>query len=342
MIEKANFLIAVCSRRNKVDGKSRYLTSTAVREEIAFANAFNKPIICFLEDGVEADGFAGSMYTYKVLQNAENLTPEDLFDIVQGVHDTKLRALDSHQPSLSFGGITNFVVPKLTMQIELCNGREGLYWQYVIEREMEFEADHDYDLVHSAFALEDLAEAKHSPIYDLELKRNGVKEQPTLTAIFSPGGVELKSRLQPRPRKGERVFVRERYRSPYLVPIHAGQKVQRGVEIDGVTLNAYDGVYIINRIHRLELRFVFPKGYVVDEIQPLVATFSNALDHLNDTEIKRLKHSDAFYRDEFDSTVTAGLKIDRPLYQFFYGLAWRLPEEASLPGKIAPPILTWT
>jgi hypothetical protein len=341
-IEKADFLIAFCTRKDKVEGSPEYLTSTAVREEIAFAKAMDKRVICFFEEGVRADGFAGNMYTYSYLQNAESLTPTDLFDITQAIHRTKLHSVEKSDDVIHSTGIRNFSVSNFTILIELANTEHGLLWDYVIEKSYSFEAEHNLPLTHSAFCLENLPGRTRAPLYELEFRKNGNKVSPELSAVETPGCIEIKSTLVPAPRKGDNLFVRERYRSPYLAPIHAGQDIRHQIARGPVSLDAYDGICVISRIQTLRLIYQFPQGYDVRNLQPIVSTFSWSLDDVNEAEVSRLIRENCFRLEEFNNRTRAELIVERPLYQYFYGLGWTLPSEDDLPNKVAQEGVGWS
>lgn len=339
-IEKSDFLIAICSRKTKLDGRDAYHTSTAVREEIAIAKAKGKNIVCFLETGVEADGFSGNMFTYGTLEDAEHLTANDLFDITQAIHNAKLRSVESATDVMHATGIRNFYLSDFVMRIELVDGDAGLYWEYVIEKTFKFEAEHDLPITHSAFCLEG-GLCKDSPTYKIEYLKNDSVVEADVTVKLSPGSVELRSTFDPPLRKGDTLLSRERYRSPFLVPIHSDQDIQYSVDLKGQVYNSYDGICVINRIQHLKLVYVFPRGYEPKGIQPLVSTFSWVLDHVNQSEVDRIARDNCFVTDRFDGRVTATLTIDRPLYQYFYGLAWQLPGEVTLSNSVATAAPDW-
>lgn len=334
-ISESDFLVAFCTRKDKLDGCDDYHTSNAVREEIAIAKAMDKQVLCFLEKGVKPDGFAGSRSTYSILENAETLTPKDIFDITRGVHKTKLKATKSTPEIVHATGVNNYLIHDFIMEIELVDDAEhGLYWSYTTERKFVFESDHDQPLTHSAFCLEGEHAAK-KPIFQLEFQKNGSKIEPQLEVRELPNGVDIKSTLKPNPSKGDEIFVREHYRSPFLNPIFDEQNIGIKISIGKQTLGAYDGICVISRVKNLTIRYKFPRKYIAKDIQPLVTTFSNQLDNVNNGEVDRLISEKAFVAREFNESITAEICVQRPLYQYFYGLGWNVPLKGSQEWKIA-------
>ncbi|MDZ4058325.1 MAG: hypothetical protein U1D69_15440 [Polynucleobacter sp.] len=342
-IADSDFLIAFCTRKDKLDGCDAYHTSNAVREEIAIAKAMDKQVLCFLEKGVKADGFSGSRSTYSILENAESLTAKDLLDITRGIHRTKLKSIKSAPEVVHATGINNYIIQDFIMEVELVDDKlHGLYWAYTTERLFVFDADHDQPLTHSAFCLEGTHTAD-KPLYKLDFYKNGARAIPELDVREFNNGVNIRSRLKPQPAKGDQVFVREYYRSPYLNPIFDEQDLGIKLNIDSHTLSAYDGICVISRVKNLSIRYKFPREYVVKDLQPVVATFSNQLDNVNMGEVERIVSEKSFTVRNFNETTTAEISIQRPLYQYFYGLGWNVPSRGGLGWKIAdapPPFET--
>jgi hypothetical protein len=329
LISGTDFLIAFCTRKDKLEGCNEYHTSNAVREEIAIAKAQDKQVICFLENGVRADGFTGSRSTYSFLENAEKLTPKDIKDIVRSLHKTKLKSIKTAPEIVHATGVNNYSVISLDMEIELINDTSrGAYWNYTIERIFEFEADHDQPLTHSAFCLEGIPNAVQ-PTYSLEFLKNQEAVETSLDVRELPNGVDIKSSFNPAPKKGDIIFVREQYKSPHLNPIFSEQNVGTKLSIGDHILDAYDGLCVISRVKELIIRYKFPKSYKVKNLQPLVMTFSNALDHANKDEIARLIEEKSVSIREFNNSISAELCVKRPLYQYFYGMGWGTPSSKS-------------
>jgi hypothetical protein len=340
-IGRADFLVAICTRKDKLEGLDKYHTSTAVWQEIAIAKAMNKRVVCFLENGVLADGFAANMFTYQFLEDAENLKPRDLYNVTAAVHRTKLASATRTDDILQATGLNNFSVSTMVMRLALTDTRKGLAWDYVIERTYKFEAEHNVPLSHAAFCPQDTAAFTRAPRWQLEFFKNGSPIEPDVEAQEAPGRVTLLSRFDPPLTKGDSLFVRERYRYPYLAPIHTGQGVRQSIRVGANTFDAFDGAAVIHRIQHLKLIYSFPRLYVTKDLQPTVATFSYTLDHVNDEEVARLITENCFEMDTFDQRVRATLSVERPLYQYFYGLVWNLPEPDSLPSVIASEDVDW-
>ena len=56
-IIRSDCLIAIATRRKKIEGSDYWACSDWIQHEIALANAYNKPIAIFVEEGVKIEGF---------------------------------------------------------------------------------------------------------------------------------------------------------------------------------------------------------------------------------------------------------------------------------------------
>jgi hypothetical protein len=325
LIKKSDFLIALCSRIHKIENEDAYLTSTAVREEIAAAQAMGKKVIFFFEQGVKPDGFAHNRATSHILNDASSLNCHDIEKILKGIHDTKLASIEHSDDIFHATGVRNFHIPEVYARFELKNSEKGLIWEYTIEKHIVFEDTHDLPITSAAYCGQQFNGCTRSPNYKTEFERNGKKETPSIEVLEEPGFIELKSTFDPLPKVGDTIFLREKFQSPFLGPIYS-DKPMKSVNLKSKNYNGYDGVSIIHRTHSLKLDMVFPEGVGFKNITPIVATFSNTLDYIHEQEISKIQKSNWFSIDTFDGITTARLRIDRPLYQYFYGLVWNLSD----------------
>jgi len=56
-IIRSDCLIAIATKRKKIEGSDYWACPDWIQHEIALANAYNKPIAIFVEDGVKIEGF---------------------------------------------------------------------------------------------------------------------------------------------------------------------------------------------------------------------------------------------------------------------------------------------
>lgn len=340
LIKDSQFLIALCTKVYKVDGQDKYLTSTAVREEIAAAQALGKRVIFFFEKGVAADGFARNRATSYDLDNAESLTNKDIQNILYGVHKTKLQSVSLSGDVFHASGVKNFHISKLRSQIELRNTSSGLLWEYTTEKHFQFESEHDLPITSAAYCMQQMKGCKSAPLHRTEYKRNGSPVTPNMEILQEPGFVEIKSRLSPLPLAGDKLLVRDRFQSPFLGPIYADNPLSP-IHIRGKRFNAYDGLAVVHRIQSLHMKFILPEDLGVASVSPVVATFSKSLDYINDDEIDRISSNNLLTTETFDGSFIATLNVDRPMYQYFYGIAWILPERTDAMPSVAEETTEW-
>jgi hypothetical protein len=58
-IIRSDCLIAIATRRKKIEGSDYWTYPDWIQHEITLANAYNKPIAIFFEEGVQIEGFIG-------------------------------------------------------------------------------------------------------------------------------------------------------------------------------------------------------------------------------------------------------------------------------------------
>jgi len=341
LIETADFFIGFCPKSDKLEGKNQYITSRAVRDEVTLAKAFNKPIICFLEDGVKADGFLQSTTSYKILEDTESLTSKDFESIIHGIHKGKLRSLTGSPAILGLQDSKTFNIANMNVRFKLKKTEKGLLWDYVFELEYDFDQDHPQPLKHTAFSIEDAPVDSNPPLWKVSYTRNGMAEHPEISAIEKANIVDIKSTFSPPLKKGDKLIVKQHYQSPYLGAVHKEQNTCFDVRGKKGRLDGTEGLCIINRVQRLKISFVFPEGYLVENIQPLVTTFSNTLDDPIDREIERIINEKLWEVEQFDGETTVVMNLDRPLYQCFYGVGWILPSFEGTDLKIVKDHVDW-
>lgn len=233
------------------------------------------------------------------------------------------------------------MVTSFAMKLALVEAPGGLTWDYVIEREYRFETDYDQPLVHAAYCPQESSTYVHPPLCKLEFSLNGVEVLPELEFTTSPGKIAARSKFGRPLTPKDQVRVLERYRHPLLAPAFAEQSLLSPIEFAGKRFDGYDGLDVVSRIEELRLMYEFPRGYVPTGLQPVVGTFSYQFDQPNEHEIERLINEGCFKAKVFDKTYSAELTVQRPLYQYFYGVGWKLPVQSSFSTGVAAESDVW-
>lgn len=269
-----------------------------------------------------------------------DLTDNDIQAILYGIHQTKLSSINVTGDIFHASGIKNFHVSELRSQIELKMTGKGLLWEYTTEKSFKFEAEHDLPITAAAYCMQQLDGCKCAPLHKVEFWKNGVSVIPESDLREEPGFVELRSKLSPLPRQGDTVKVRERFQSPFLGPIYANSPLSR-ISVGGRSYNAYDGFAVVHRVQDFHLKFVFPEELGIVSVAPLVATFSRTLDYISEDEVARIHEKSLLSTETFNGNFVATLRVDRPMYQYFYGIAWELPTKTESMPNVAPESTEW-
>lgn len=334
IIENSNLLIALCTRDKKFSGNEEYSFSTAVQQEITLAHQLKKPIVIFAEKGVILDGFLGSMCTYSKIDVENGLDQELVENLVEGIHLEKVKSIHENHLEISQEGAHHFYIDKIETIIKLTEDENGnLVWNYITEKKYKFTSKFQLPLKFGAWPmfvneLDDQTEQtvkgkieilKSSQKFKCEI----IENHPTKNSI------EFSVNLDPFPIKDDFIKIREKYSSPYFNLIYSDEDTKNILDFKNVPYNSIDGNCLINHCNELDLKLIFPSGYFVDidEIVPIVGTFSTSLDYVIERETERITTNEFFKKKIFDGQIEISLNVVEPLYQHFYGVVWNAPEK---------------
>ncbi len=94
LIEESKAFIAVATRRDEVK-QGVFLMSKAVDQEISIAYGYKKPILIFVEKGVDmTSGFFQNYCTYKEFDRESLTSSKFLEEAISSIHDLKLGVID--------------------------------------------------------------------------------------------------------------------------------------------------------------------------------------------------------------------------------------------------------
>lgn len=331
LIENSNLLIALCTPDKKFAGTNEYSFSNSVQQEITIAHQLKKPIVIFAEKGVTLDGFYKGMCTYAEIDIENGMDQELVKHVVKGIHLEKVKSIHESQFEISQEGTHHFYVDEIEMTIKLTKDESGnLMWDYVIEKQYKFTSKFQSPLKFGAWPMsmnEPDDQAVKGKIEILEssqkFKCEIIEEHPTKNSI------EFSVNLDPFPTKDDFIKVREKYSAPYFNLIYSGENTKNILDYKNVSYNSIDGTCLITHSHELDLKLIFPSGYVVDidEIIPIVGTFSTSFDYIFERETARIMTNEFFKKKIFNDEIEISLNVAEPLYQHFYGFVWNAPRK---------------
>jgi len=334
IIENSHFLIALCTQDNKFSGKDEYSFSTAVQQEITIAHQSKKPIVIFAEKGVVLDGFLGNMCTYSKIDIENGLDKELVENLVKGIHLEKVKSIHENQFEISQEGVHHFYIDKMESIIKLIEDDNGnLMWHYITEKKYMFTSKFQLPLKFGAWPmsineLDDQTEKTVTGTIEI-LENSKTFECEIIEDYPTNNSIEFSVNLHPFPSKDDFIKIRSKFSSPHFNIMYSEGNTKHVLDFKGVSYNSIDGKCLINRCKELDLKLIFPSGYFVDieEIVPIVGTFTTSLDYVIERETERIKTNEFFKTKVFDDQIEISLNVTEPLYQHFYGFVWNAPKK---------------
>jgi len=313
-IVRSDCLIAIATQRNKIEGSDYWTCPDWIQHEIALANAYNKPIAVFFEDGVSIDGFIA------MEERRERFARNDLAKNIDKIA-TFLFNLRKHLESVRETGVLQ--VPVLM--------RHYIHTQEEI-RSSELAVVRVEVLMES---LIDGLEATHH-FTDKEETSPGVSVKP-LEFDFKckemPSGTKVEPNIlintdfrflwnvafNPPLRKGEKVKyaykeVLSNYR-PYTYEELLGRIEQGTYEYKEPICEACEWT-ITHPTYELKSEFEFPEDYEIENYYPYVV--SGAARLKADSEIRRITEGNMFASEKMFDKWTLRLEVPKPIQGYTY------------------------
>jgi len=323
-IIKSDCLIAIATRRNKIEGSDYWTCSDWIQHEIALANAFSKPIAIFVEEGVKIEGLIAMeerrerFDRHNLLKNIDKIT-------------TFLFKLRDHLESTYQTGILEAPV----LLRHYIHAREE-----ILSRELTVERTEI--LMES---LIDGLEATHHYV-ELEEATPGLSIKPQefdFKCIEKPSGTKVdpiivlnmdykffwKILFNPPLKKGEKVKytfkeTRPNYR-PYTYE-ELMERIKKGTyEYKGPVCEACEWT-ITYPTYELQNEFGFPENYEIENYYPDVVMGAAKLKAEN--EIKRIKEGNMFTAEKMFDKWILKLTIPKPLQNHTYYTYYAPPKKS--------------
>lgn len=328
IIDDSQVLIAVATRRNKLEG-GEYAMPSAIQEEVSMAYGKNVPILLFVEEGVVVDGMKGNFCTHIKFNRGDLCNKESLGKIIRSIHGVKLQVLSPND--LIYDHDTPEIMADHVKQlIELRKTESGYIWSYTISKKLQFLSSFKKSIPVAFWAsVPAIIPEGERPIEveinldghsrDLSLKIEKTKETPDCARSLI--------KIEPHPEKGDFVEYTSHAESKYFNPIFyedIGQNVT--VVVDGEEFHCIDGFVPIQTTKLASLEIRFPRGFGLSKgnIKFFVGSYTDEVDYVVESEIKRARIDIS----EIGGHLTLKMYIESPLLRHMYGFAWNPPHKA--------------
>lgn len=320
-ISQAQTLIAICTRRKRIDN-GQFSMPSAVHDEISFAFGKDIPVLMFVENEVELEGFKENFGTHLVFDRSTLFTTLSMEKIISSIHQLKMNIVSPNDIILSQDS-DEFYAEYINHLVELKEFSGEYCWHNSTTKKLVFNKQFKKNLMAGCWAQIPPSEGDVTPIiWDVVLEDSSnnitidcVKEKCTSLCV------EATIRFFPPPERGDFVEYSVYSSSRNLNAIWL-EDVQDSsvVHLDSGDYKCVDGLIMIHRTKKALIEFRFPKKFNGKKIDfvPFVASYTSGIDFEVESELKRIKVES----ESFGGNFTLKMSIDSPLLRHVYGIAW--------------------
>ncbi len=326
-IIKSDCLIAIATRRKKLEDSDYWTCSDWIQHELALANAYNKPIAIFIEEGVKIEGLIA------MEERRERFDRENLIRNIDKI-TTFLFNLRNH---LEFTYQTGILQTPILLRHYIHAKEEMLSKELTVLRceilmesliaELE-STDHSMELEDTTSGL-----STKSKQFDFICKEmpSGMNVEPVIIQNTDYKFL-WKVIFDPPLKKGERVkyafkVIRPNYR-PYTYE-EIMERIKQGTyEYKEPICEACEW-YISYPTTELLFDFEFPEGYEIRKYYPDVR-IGEDVRLKAENEVKRIKEGNLFTAEKIFDKWTLSLKVPKPIQDHLYYTYYEPPKSTEV------------
>ena len=326
-IIKSDCLIAIATRRKKLEGSDYWTCSDWIQHELALANAYNKPIAIFVEEGVKIEGLIA------MEERRERFDRENLIRNIDKI-TTFLFNLRNH---LEFTYQTGILQTPVLLRHYIHAKEEMLSKELTVLRceilmeslitELE-STDHSMELEDTTPGL-----STKSKQFDFICKEmpSGMNVEPVIIQNTDYKFL-WKVIFDPPLKKGERIkyafkVIRPNYR-PYTYEEMMERIKQGTYEYKEPICEACEW-YISYPTTELLFDFEFPEGYEIRKYYPDVR-IGEDVRLKAENEVKRIKEGNLFTAEKIFDKWTLSLKVPKPIQGYLYYTYYEPPKSTDV------------
>ena len=332
LIADCEGLIAVLTKREPL-AAGDYEMPAAVREEVSIAYALGKRILIFAEAGVRLDGFMNNYATYMVFDRIALDRPETLEQALSSIRTFRARAeAELHDARRAATGefLTSFVRGLFALRYE----SDRFVWFSSVTKRLEFQRPLHREITTAVWPnLRWKRPVGATPAqWGVTVNSSSRPFRAEIRAdVLEADHLEGRIRFAPAPERGDFIDYTRWFRSAQLNPLFADEMPEGappGIVLDGVPYQVFDGVMVTEPTKALHYHCSFAGEYGLraGELRSFVAEHPFVLESAVPSEMNRTVTEVT----SFGSDIVVDLRVENPLPQLFYGLAWVLPRRPLL------------
>lgn len=326
-IIRSDCLIAIATRRKKIEGSDYWACPDWIQHEIALANAYNKPIAIFVEEGVKIEGFIG------MEERREKFIRDDLIKDIDKV-TTFLFNLRKYLES-------TYQVEKLQIPV--------LMRHYIHAKEEILSKE--LTVLRCEILMESLIEELEATHHSMELE-DTTPGLSTKAQQFDFICKELPSGMNVEPLIVQNTDYKFIWKVVFNPPLKKGEKVKYAFKVTRPNYRPWTYEEVLERIKQdtyeykepiceacewyisyptaeLIFDFDFPEGYEIRKYYPDVKIGEKAR-LKSETELKRIKEGNFFSAEKIFDKWTLSLKVPKPIQGHLYYTYYEPPKAKEI------------
>ena len=329
LITDSQLLVAVASRREEVK-TGVFNMPKAVDEEMSMAYAMRKPILLFAEAGVDTSaGFIRNYCTYQEFDRAHLHDASFLEKAVAAIHTIKVGTMSAQDFEFEQQGQEHVYAESSRWLIECLEQAVGYTWRSSHTRKLIFTSRFSDPLKAGAWAQVAPKGSAGAPAvvwkYAIVDGSKTFQFKPIVERHTSDG-CEVALEIDPKPDAGDFLEYSTVFESPYLNPTFYEDipDPRPPLIFDGRKYLCFDGSIPIIRSQefRVQIRLPASLGLMPKDVMPFVGSFTNKVDYLVDSEMKRIHATTT----SFGGSIVVDIAVQSPLLHHIYGFAWNPPK----------------
>ncbi len=329
-LDNSQALIAICTKRDKL-ASGDFVMPQAVHDEISFAYGKDIPVLMFVEDGVDLQGFKRNFGTYLSFDRQFIFSPEFLEKSIRAIHELKLQILAPHQLGL-IQGISESHADYVHHSVELKYVGADFMWEYNTSKKLIYSASSKRGFPLKVWAsVPALAPNDAQPIsWDVKLhsSTNGIKLIPKIEKQ-TPNCVEVMVKLEPNAESGDYIEYSTFVSSRFINPVWLDEATDGvSVHLDDREFRCADGLILIHRTRKAVVEFRIAREYGLkrSDFQPFVGSYTSAVDYEVSSELQRSN----VRIEDFGGNLVIRMEVESPLPGHIYGIAWNPPVRTAV------------
>jgi hypothetical protein len=325
-IIKSDCLIAIATRRKKIEGLDLWACPDWIHHELALAHAYNKPVAIFFEDGVRIEG---------LIETEERRQKFVRTDLLRDI-DKIARFLFSLRTNLE----SSYEVAKTSAPV--------LLRHYVhVKEEVR---SRDVSIMRCDILMESIVDSLEATHHSNELEdlTPGLSVRPQQFDFVCK---EIPSGKRAEPMVVQNTDLKYLWRLNFIPPLTKGDKVKYAFKVVHQNTRPYTHEEAMERVAKETYEYKdprceacewkisyptaeffyeidFPEGYEI--IDPFIDVRMGTADLKADHEVQRIKDGQMFSAEKIIDRWTLSLRVPKPLQNHTYYMYYTSPRAASL------------